>query len=203
MAVRVLVTGGSGFLGGAVVDALQVKHPDWILYNLDIRPSNRNDDTEVQFESANITVAEKVDAVFDKLRPHVVVHTAGVVPNGQARYSNSKNDRDWVFSINYDGTRNVLDAAKKSGCKTFVYTSSCTVMTDDVNHDYPLMDETIPIGHATLIYGSSKVHRSTSSELQVQSTDQFAGRSRDSSPINQQRGHANVRPQTCDDNRPR
>lgn len=155
MAVRVLVTGGSGFLGSAIIEALQAKHPNWTLFNLDLRPSTRSG-RNVHFETANITAPAEIEKVLAKVRPDVVVHTAGVIPNGQKRYSSSKADCDWVFSINYEGTKNVVNAARNNACGALVYTSSCTVVTDDVDHDFHLMNETIPLGNATLVYGSSK-----------------------------------------------
>lgn len=59
-------------------------------------------------------------------------------------------------AVNYDGTRHILDAAMAVGCMRFVYTSSCTTIIDDLDHDYFNMTENIPLGRATLHYGKSK-----------------------------------------------
>lgn len=158
MAVSALVTGGTGFLGKGVLEALQEKHPDWSLHCLDIKPGEISHG--IVYEEADITSKHSIDAVFARVKPDVVVHTAGIVPSGQTRYSNKQKDRDGVFAVNVTGTQNVLDAAKEHGCKAFVHTSSCTVVSDDMLHDYPNMDETIPLGNATLSYGSSKVRGS-------------------------------------------
>ncbi|KAF2149871.1 NAD(P)-binding protein [Myriangium duriaei CBS 260.36] len=152
--MKVLVTGGSGFLGGAVLRALEEAHPDWKLYNLDQRPPSPP--TSAKFLQADITIASSVETAILSARPDVIVHTAGVVPNGQRRYSTSPSVRAPTFTINVDGTSNVLSAARKANVSSLVYTSSCTVVSDDLAHDYPLMNESLPTSHATLAYGASK-----------------------------------------------
>jgi len=154
MSRNALVTGGSGFLGSAVILAFKNRHPEWTIYNLDLNPRAVSD--KIQTIQADISRKDSVDAAFEKVRPEIVFHVAGVVPSGQARYSTAKSVHERTFNINVNGTKNVVDAAKRYGCESFIYTSSCTVLADDLKHDYPLMDETIPTGNATLAYGSSK-----------------------------------------------
>ncbi|KAK6002293.1 hypothetical protein QM012_001931 [Aureobasidium pullulans] len=152
---HILVTGASGFLGQAVVTAIRNIHPDWTLTNLDLRPPSLPQ-PGVNYIQADITQASEVDVAIRKVNPDAIVNVAGWVPSGSLRYSNSKALRDKVFAINHLGTLNVLFAAQKTKCKAFVHTSSCTVVSDDLDHEYPNMTEDIPIGHATLAYGASK-----------------------------------------------
>ncbi|KAK1069778.1 hypothetical protein LTR74_004657 [Friedmanniomyces endolithicus] len=155
--LQVLVTGGSGFLGTGIVSALLDKYPKWRISVLDQRPPDPQvADRLDQILSADISVGESVQKVFIDYTPDLVVHTAGVIPAGTKRYSTREEDWERVKAVNYDGTRHILDAALASGCKLFVYTSSCTVVTDDMEHDYFYMDEKIPTGLATLHYGKSK-----------------------------------------------
>lgn len=154
---RILVTGGSGFLGSRIVKALVARHPKWRISALDRRPPA--DDVKkclAQFLEADITSAASVHNAFADYTPDLVVHTAGIVPARQLRYSTKQQDWERVKAINFDGTRHVLDATRSSGCTRFVYTSSCTVAIDDLDHDYYYMDESIPLGLATLHYGKSK-----------------------------------------------
>lgn len=156
-AVEILVTGGSGFLGRGIVQALLKNHPEWKISILDIHPPPQHiADRTAQFIQADITSAESVNNAFVDISPDLVVHTAGIVPARKFRYSTKKKDWERVKAINYDGTKHVLDAAMASGCRHFVYTSSCTAVIDDLDHDYYLMDESVPIGLATLPYGKSK-----------------------------------------------
>lgn len=160
---HILITGASGFLGQAVVKALKTVHPDWTLSNLDLRPPPIPQ-PNVSYIQADITQSSEIDLAIHKANPDAIINVAGWVPAGSLRYSNSKAIRDKAFSINHQGTLNVLTAAQAtSNCKVLVHTSSCTVISDDQATDYPNMIEALPLGHATLAYGASK----TPAELAV------------------------------------
>ncbi|KAK4546045.1 hypothetical protein LTR36_002182 [Oleoguttula mirabilis] len=154
---QILVTGGSGFLGSGIVRALLERHPEWRISALDLKQPN----AEVlhrldRFFETDISSADSVHAAFVGYHPDLVVHTAGIVPARQYRYSTKEKDWEHVRSINYGGTRHITDATMSSGCRRLVYTSSCTVAFDDLEHDYYNTDETVPLGFASLHYGQSK-----------------------------------------------
>jgi sterol-4alpha-carboxylate 3-dehydrogenase (decarboxylating) len=110
-----------------------------------------------QFLSVDITSPETVIQAFDKAAPiDIVLHTAGVVPARNLRYSTDKRQWERVKAVNYDGTKNVVSAIMASNCRRMVYTSSCTVVSDDLAHDYYHVDESVQIGLAKLHYGRSK-----------------------------------------------
>lgn len=155
MSIRVVITGGSGFLGQAIVQALSKKHPEYDLVNFDITPPDSRH--EIEFVTVDVTDHRAVEDAFESVRPDAVIHTAGVIPQGQDRYSKTGAIRAWTTNVNVHGTRNVSDAAKRHGCRALVYTSSCTVITDDLEHDFALKNEDLPLGKATLAYGVSKV----------------------------------------------
>lgn len=155
--LNVLVTGGAGFLGNAVADALLNKYPTWNISTLDLHaPKAAVRERLHRHFQVDIRSPENVDAALSAYRPDIVVHTAGIVPARRKRYSTLKSDRDHVFSINVEGTKNILNSSMDAGCKLFVYTSSCTAVTDDIDRDYHNMDERMPLGNASLHYGQSK-----------------------------------------------
>ena len=155
--LEILVTGGSGFLGRNIVAQLLEQHPDWKVSILDVQPPPAALIKRIaQYIEADISSLESVNNAFVEYSPDLVVHTAGIVPARKSRYSTNKNDWARVKAINYDGTRNILDAAMAAGCRRFVYTSSCTVVGDDLDHNHFNVKETVPTGNATLHYGKSK-----------------------------------------------
>lgn len=165
-AVECLVTGGAGFLGRNIIQTLLQKHPDWRITVLDLAPppeeaiqQQQQQDwqrTVVGWLHADITSADSVKAAFQNYRPDIVFHCAGIVPARDLRYSRDSKQWEKVKAINYHGTVNVLQATLETGCRKFVYTSSCTAVIDDLDHDYYNMNESIPLGRATLHYGKSK-----------------------------------------------
>lgn len=164
-AIRVLVTGSEGFVGAAVVRALIERHPEYLVLGLDIAGKLGGQDSDdgditgsdhkgIPCLKADVRDQHALQSAFAKARPNVIVHTAGLVPQGAARYS--KNDWVIVRQANVQGTANVLDASRLAGVKALVYTSTCCVVTDDLKHDYPNFDETTPIPASLLTYGKTK-----------------------------------------------
>ena len=119
MATSVLITGGLGFLGSAIVDAVQEQHPGWVVTVLDLT-SPDVPKPNVTYKRGDITNAASVNTIIDSIKPDVIIHSAGLVPELAFRYGREHRDR--VFNINVDGTRNILAAAKSSGVKALVWT---------------------------------------------------------------------------------
>lgn len=155
---KALVTGGTGFVGTAIVQALRQKHPHCHVTVVDLRDPSNGSRTEpnVRFIQADVTSAQSILDALIISRPDVVIHTAGIVPPLAERYARRMEKE--VFQVNVEGTRNTLDATKKAGCTAFIYTSSCTAVTDDMSTNYANIDERWPLAPASSIYGESKVN---------------------------------------------
>ncbi|KAL8975441.1 MAG: hypothetical protein Q9197_000339 [Variospora fuerteventurae] len=153
MPLSVLVTGGLGFVGSAVVSALQKCHPEWTVSVLDMA-NVAESDYPIAYWYCDITNSLDVEKTVSNVRPTAIIHTAGVVPQLADRYGRKARER--VFKVNVEGTRNILAAAERNGVKVFVWTGSCTAVTDDFSRHYPNIDESWPISNHSLIYGESK-----------------------------------------------
>ena len=119
----VLVTGGAGFLGTVIVEKLLGLTPQVRIIVLDKVVSEQQYSPSIHFYHADITVIEEVAKVFKATDPDAVLHTAGLIPSLSERYQ--RRQENVVFNVNVNGTKNVLAAARETGCKAFVYTSSC------------------------------------------------------------------------------
>lgn len=88
---RAVVTGASGFVGTRMVACLveRGEHPITIPATVDI------------------TDREAIGAAITEAHPDVIFHLAG-----QANVGSSWKDASVTYSVNFDGTRNVLDAAR-------------------------------------------------------------------------------------------
>lgn len=134
---HVVVVGGCGFLGHHIVNLLVERYPESRVSVLDLRTTkNRNPSPNASYHDADITNEESLKALFEKLKPDVVIHTASPVAHGIPK--------EVMYKVNVDGTRNLLRAAQESGVKAFVYTSSASVIFDNMT-ELVNADETYPV----------------------------------------------------------
>jgi UDP-glucose 4-epimerase len=113
--MRAIVTGGAGFIGSHVVDAL-LERGDEVHVLDDLSTGKR----ERVAEGARLHVADirAPDEVFDAVRPDAVLHLAAQV---DVRVSVERPDHD--AEVNILGTLRVLEAARRHGAK-IVFSSS-------------------------------------------------------------------------------
>src|SRR4051812_19003369 len=121
--MRALVTGGAGFIGSNLVDAL-LDRGDAVVVVDDLSTGRReNLDGALarggRLDEADIRDAEALRAVFDDFRPEVVFHMAA-----QIDVRKSVEDPAFDAAINVGGTINVLAAARAAGVGRVVNTSS-------------------------------------------------------------------------------
>lgn len=134
---KVLVVGGNGFLGHHIINQAI---DDWHcakVYSVDLR-CDRNRRPDAQYHECDITDAAKLAALFDQIRPDVVIHTASPVA------SDNKVQKELFRKVNVDGTQSVVEACQKAHVKALVYTSSASVVSDFQN-DLFNADERWPI----------------------------------------------------------
>lgn len=141
---RILVTGGSGFIGHAIVDGLAGEGHEVIAADIADPAQPRGD---VDYARLDITQPEPLAQIAAGVDS--IVHCASVV-------STRQNDRDTVWHHNHGGTLNVLAACEKHGIERLVHISSASVVFS--GDDIAGGDERLPYAAVTLApYAASKI----------------------------------------------
>lgn len=145
MSECVLVTGGTGFLGKHLVDSLVRR--SYRVRALDFRPLAEPEPLwkgTVDVIEGDIRRPEVVEAACRGVK--IVYHLAAIPSIARA-------ERQTYWSINAEGTRQVLSAAKAAGARQAIHVSSSTVY--GIPRRFPLCEEEplAPIGK----YGRSKL----------------------------------------------
>lgn len=136
--MRILVSGGAGFVGSNVVDAL-VARGDEVTVLDDLSTGDRQN---LAASGAPLVTADIVDraalqAALGEQRFDAVVHLASKTKVGQ-----SVEQPELYRSVIVDGTANVLEAARASGARRFVNFSSGGVIYGETT---TCADERVPI----------------------------------------------------------
>ncbi|MFL5866246.1 MAG: GDP-mannose 4,6-dehydratase, partial [Thermoleophilaceae bacterium] len=119
--MRTLVTGGAGFIGSNLVDAL-LERGDEVTVVDDLstgRRENLSGAGDAELHELDIRDAAAVDDIMGRVGPEVVYHLAA-----QIDVRKSVADPAFDSGINVLGTINLLRAAKAADVPRFVNTSS-------------------------------------------------------------------------------
>ncbi|MGB9640243.1 MAG: NAD-dependent epimerase/dehydratase family protein [Anaerolineales bacterium] len=150
--MKVVVTGGAGFIGSFLVDHLAEVYPGEIVVIDNLfrgkkdRLLNNIESGKVRFIQGDIRQKAFLEEVFKDCE--VVFHLAA-----QSNVLGAVGDLDYSFSTNVIGTYNVLSAAQENGVKRLVFSSSREVYGEPKS--LPVSEEA-PLT-AKNAYGASKI----------------------------------------------
>ena len=119
--MRVLVTGGSGFIGSHVVDKLRLRGHEPVIY--DLRPSPWHEPGSVDTVLGSITDREALERALHSC--DAVAHLAAVADVNDVHAEPEDAER-----VNARGTVAVLEAARRAEVKRIVYASTIWVYSD-------------------------------------------------------------------------
>ena len=127
-----LITGGSGFFGGVLIDYLLDK--GWNCINIDILKSEKEHENLLNFK-VDISKINEIRDCLSKQKVDIVFHCAALLAHG-------KINKDDLFKTNIEGTRNLALCAKEKGIKKFIYISSNCLWGNPLpysvnEHEYP------------------------------------------------------------------
>ena len=165
--MKILVTGGAGFIGANFVYYMLKKHPDYEIVCIDALTYAGNMETlknalenpKFKFVKGDITDRELIFDLFENEKFDIVVNFAA-----ESHVDRSIEDPGVFLKTNILGTQTLMDASRKFGVKRYHQVS-----TDEVYGDLPLdrpdmfFTEETPI-HTSSPYSASKA----SADLLVQ-----------------------------------
>lgn len=165
--MKILVTGGAGFIGGNFVHYMLREHPEDQILCVDALTYAGNmetltpvmDNPNFKFVKADIADRKAIYEVFEQEKPEVIVNFAA-----ESHVDRSIENPAIFLQTNVMGTQVLLDACRKYGIKRYHQVS-----TDEVYGDLPLdrpdlfFTEETPI-HTSSPYSASKA----SADLLVQ-----------------------------------
>ena len=147
MSNRAIVTGGAGFIGSHVVDALLADGREVTVIDDLSSGSAERVPPEAELRRLDIVDFDGLAAIFDELRPQAVFHLAA-----QASVVASVEDPGRDCEVNVRGTLNVVEAAGRSGAPV-VFTSTGGALYGDAA-PMPTPESWIPAPLSP--YGASK-----------------------------------------------
>ena len=153
--MKILVTGGNGFIGSHTVVELLLREYDVVVVDnmcnsKDYVASRINAITKKNFSfyKCDLTVLEELESIFKKEKPDAIIHFAAL-KSGADSISNP----GAYYHNNIDGLFNIVFLMKKYNVNKIVFSSSATVYGN--NKTVPIL-ETDPVGDVISPYGMTK-----------------------------------------------
>jgi UDP-glucose 4-epimerase len=142
--MRAVVTGGAGFIGSHVVEALLARGDE--VHVLDDLSKGKPENLAAGAELHEADIRDP-DAVFDEVRPESVFHLAA-----QADVRTSVERPDYDADVNVLGTLRILEASRRHGAK-IVFSSTGGAIYGECDGPAPETSERRPLAP----YGTSKL----------------------------------------------
>lgn len=145
--MKVIVTGGAGFIGSHLVDSLILRGVEvHILDNL-VAGQIGNVNTKAELHEVDIC-SEEAKGIVISVKPDAVFHLAAQADVGKS-VRNPKYDAD----VNIKGTINMLEACRDAKVKKFIFASTAAVYGNLKKDSLSENEKTIPSSY----YGLSKL----------------------------------------------
>ncbi len=153
--MKILVTGGAGFIGSHTVVELMDSGYDVVVVDNLINSSKKSIERveqitgkQVPFYEVDIIDADKMNAVLDKEKVDACIHFAGLKAVGESV------SKPWeYYENNIQGTLKLVEVLKAHGVKNIIFSSSATVYGDP---EFVPITEECPKKACTNPYGWTK-----------------------------------------------
>ncbi len=146
--MKILVTGGAGYIGSFMVDSL-VKRGEEVVVIDNLERGHRDVVNEqANFIQADIRDSVKLDELFSNSKLDAIIHFAGLIS-----VEESTREPELYHEINVNGSNNLFTCAIKHGIKNFIFSSTAAVYGNPeavpIVEDHP-KNPTSPYGETKL-----------------------------------------------------
>lgn len=117
--MKILITGGAGFIGSNIADAYIAKGHDVVIADNLSSGKKTNINPKAKLVKVDISDKKKIEKLFSENKFDIVNHHAA-----QIDVRKSVADPSYDASINILGSLNILENAKKNGVKKVIFASS-------------------------------------------------------------------------------
>ena len=145
--MKIIVTGGAGFIGSHVVDKLVTEGHQVMILDDFSAGSKKFVHPKARVARTDIRNARRVDAAFASFGPKAVFHLAAHIDLRE-----SLKDPVYDYEVNVLGSVNLLEACRKHHVRQFIFSSSAAVYGE--NSRVPLKEQEMI--RAVSPYGAAK-----------------------------------------------
>ena len=131
-AVRYLITGGSGYLGGRTIDVLSQREETELIVIVDVNPP-RKQWPKTQFVKGDVRDRKAIQALLERHEIDALVHLAFLL--------NPIHDEATMYDVDVNGTQRVLQAASDDGTQLVLCTTSATAYGAFPDNPKPIAED--------------------------------------------------------------
>ena len=148
--MKVLVTGGAGYIGSVCVEELFAAGHEVVVWDNLSEGHKAALHPRAVFLQGDLLDRDLLLRAVLEHRPEAVIHFAG-----KALVPESMRDPSIYYRVNVNGGLNLLDAMVASGCKKIIFSSTCA--TYGLPERVPIDESTVqkpinPYGHSKLVF---------------------------------------------------
>jgi UDP-glucose 4-epimerase len=130
--VRYLITGGSGYIGGRLIDELSGREETELIVDVDVKPPPRRW-PKTEYVKSDVRDRAAIKGLLESHEIDALVHLAFIL--------NPIRDEAMMYDVDVNGTQAVLQAASETGVKQVLVTSSATAYGAFPDNPKPIAED--------------------------------------------------------------
>lgn len=141
--MKILITGGSGYIGSRVTETLAERRGTEAIMIADLKPP-RLRPPKTGFRKLDVCDAQAIAELIESEQPDVLMHFAFLV--------DPVNEEPDMYEVNVNGTFNVLAAASRAGIERVIVVTATMAYGPWPDNPHPITESQPVHGHAQYVY---------------------------------------------------